>query len=87
MTLNEKQFESITAAIIRYKSQPYNGSIAVMRTRHGRVMALGQRDLGWGSVTQGAPNIIDVPGSHLNMLYSPYVHTVAEKLIDWLSCC
>lgn len=85
MTLNEKQLESITAAIVRYKAQPYNGSIAIMRTRQGRVMAFGRRDLGWTAATREAPRIIDVPGTHLNMLFTPYVHTVSQKLIDWLA--
>jgi thioesterase domain-containing protein len=85
MALNERHLKSTAAAIRSYKAEAYNGSITVMRTRQGRMMALGRRHLGWASVTRGAVRIIDVPGAHLNMLDEPYVDTVTEKLIDWLS--
>lgn len=85
MTVNERNSRSIDAAVRCYKAPAYNGSITVMRTRQGRVMALGRRHLGWASVTQGALRIIDVPGAHESMLDALHVHAVAEKLIDWLS--
>jgi amino acid adenylation domain-containing protein len=85
MALNERHLKSTAAAIRSYKAEAYNGSITVMRTRQGRMMALGRRHLGWASVTRSAVRIIDVPGAHLNMLDEPYVDTVTEKLIDWLS--
>ena len=56
-----------------------------MRTRQGRMMAWGRPYLGWASVTQGALKIIDVPGGHISMFEAPHLHTVAEKLINWLS--
>jgi amino acid adenylation domain-containing protein len=85
ITLNAKQLQSIAVAIKHYKPQSYDGNITVMRTIQGRVMALGQRNHGWASVTQGAIEIIDVPGSHLSMVEEPHIHTVTEKLANWLS--
>ena len=85
MTLNEKNLESIKTALKSYKPQPYSGNVTVMHTGQGQVMSLGRRDLGWASVTQDAPRVIGVPGAHLTMLNAPYVQSVAEKLIDWLS--
>jgi amino acid adenylation domain-containing protein len=84
MTLNDRHLTLIASAIRSYKSQPYNGSITVMRTWQGRVMAVGRRHLGWAAVTRGAVRMIDVPGSHLSMMEEPHVHTVAERLADWL---
>jgi thioesterase domain-containing protein len=85
MTLNERHLKSIETAVRRYRTQEYGGSITVMRTRQGRVMAFGRRYLGWASATRGALKVIDAPGSHINMLDASHVNTVAEKLIDWLS--
>jgi len=85
MTLNERHLKSIETAVRRYRTQEYDGSITVMRTRQGRVMAFGRRYLGWASATRGALKVIDAPGSHINMLDASHVNTVAEKLIDWLS--
>jgi amino acid adenylation domain-containing protein len=85
MTLNERHLKSIETAVRRYRAQEYNGSITIMRTRQGRVMAFGRRYLGWASATRGALKVIDVPGTHINMLDASHVNAVAEKLIDWLS--
>lgn len=85
MSVNERRARLIGTAIKNWKTQEYSGSITVMRTRQGRMMALGRPSLGWASVTQGVLKIIDVPGAHINMLESPYLHTVAEELTNWLS--
>jgi amino acid adenylation domain-containing protein len=85
MTVTERHAESICDAIKCWKTQAYDGSITVMRTRQGRMMALGRAHLGWASVTQGALKIIDVPGRHISMLEPPHLHTVTERLTNWLS--
>jgi amino acid adenylation domain-containing protein len=85
MTLTERHVKSTGAAIRYWKTQAYNGSITVMRTRQGRMMALGRPYLGWASVTQGTLEIIDVPGGHITMLEPPHLHTVAARLVNWLS--
>jgi amino acid adenylation domain-containing protein len=85
MTVNEKNGESIDVAIRTYRAPVYGGSITVMRTRQGRVLALGRRALGWASVTTGRVEIIDAPGDHLTMLEAPFLPAVTEKLVDWLS--
>jgi thioesterase domain-containing protein len=85
MMLNERHLKSIAAAMRRYKAQPYNGSITLVRTRQGRVMALGRRHHGWASVTRGEVKTIDVPGTHLSMLDESYLDNLIGRLIDWLS--
>ena len=84
ITLNERNVESIGAALRRHRVQSYGGDITVMCTRQGRLMALGRRALGWASVTDGALSVLDVPGAHLTMLNAPHLQSLAEKLIDWL---
>ena len=74
-----------TLLIKRNKSLIYNGNITVMRTRHGRLMALGRRALGWKSMATGTLKIIDIPGTHSSMLETPHINFVAEALTDWLS--
>jgi thioesterase domain-containing protein len=85
ITLNERHLKSTAAAIRSYKAQEYKGDITVMRTPQGRVMALGRRSLGWATVTRGTIRVIDVSGAHLSMLDEPYIASVTEKLINWLS--
>lgn len=85
MSLSEKRSRSIGTAIKHWKTQSYNGSITVMRTRQGRMMAMGRPSLGWASVTQGSLTIVDVPGRHIDMLAMPHLDIVAEELTRWLS--
>jgi thioesterase domain-containing protein len=85
VTLSERHARSVGAAIKYWKTPAYNGGITVMRTRQGRMMALGRPYLGWASVTRGALKIIDVPGGHINMLEPPHLQDVVERLINWLS--
>ena len=85
MTLAQRHMESIDTAIMRYKAQEYHGSLAIMRTRQGLIMALGRRNLGWNPIIKGRRKIIGAPGGHLNMLDEPHIHFVAEKLTEWLT--
>jgi thioesterase domain-containing protein/acyl carrier protein len=80
----ERHLVSLETAIRHYKPQPYDGCIALMRTRQGRLMSFGRRYLGWVSVTEQVPRLIDVPGPHTSMLDEPHVQVVAKKLVDWL---
>lgn len=68
-----------------YRVAPYDGKVAVMRTRQGWLIAMGRRTLGWSSVTRGTPDIIPVPGTHVSVLRPPYVQVVARRLAEWLS--
>jgi nonribosomal peptide synthetase DhbF len=84
LTLTERQQQSTATAIQRYKARPYPGAVTLMRTRQGRVMALGRRHMGWASVTRGTVTLIDVPGSHIAMMEEPHLGVLTQKLIDWL---
>src|SRR4029077_13336371 len=70
--------------IRRYRPRVYNAPIAVMRTRQGRLMAFGRRDLGWTSVTKGDVRIIGVPGAHISLLDPPHSLSVVEAIVNWL---
>ena len=85
MTLNATHLISIASALKRYKGRPYAGSITIMRTRQGRMMAGGRASLGWANVVRGSLQIIDVPGTHLSMVEEPHVHTVIAEVTDWLN--
>ena len=85
MTLTEMRARAADTAIKYWKAQSYKGSITIMRTRQGRMMAFGRLHLGWASVTRGAVKVIDAPGGHVSMLEAPYLQSVAETLINWLS--
>jgi amino acid adenylation domain-containing protein len=69
----------------RYQVAPYDGKVAVMRTRQGWLIAMGRRTLGWSSITRETPDLIPVPGAHITMLRPPHVEVVARRLTDWLS--
>lgn len=85
LTFTERDSKSIASAIKYWKAQAYNGSVTVMRTRQGRMMALGRPFLGWAAVAQGTLRIVDVPGGHIDMLEAPHLYIVAEKLVSWLA--
>ena len=84
MAVNARTMQSVIAKK-RYRVRPYDGKVAVMRTRQGWLIAMGRRTLGWSSVTRGTPDVISVPGSHMSMLRPPHVQVVARRLADWLS--
>jgi thioesterase domain-containing protein/acyl carrier protein len=78
--------EALTNRLIRHhRVQTYRGSVTVMRTRQGKVMALGRRDLGWSSVVDGTVNLIDIRGTHIGALDHPNLLPLAEKVNRWVS--
>jgi len=85
VSMTERLSKSVVSALKIYRARSYNGSIAVMRTRQGRLMAFGRRSLGWASVTSGEPKIFDVPGTHLSVLGPPHSMAVADAIISWLA--
>jgi amino acid adenylation domain-containing protein len=85
MTLAEKYQKSTDMLVRRYRARTYNGSIALIVTRQGRMMAFGQKDLGWASVTKGELKLIDVPGAHLSMFDAPHIDFVSDAVARWLS--
>ena len=85
MTVAEAEEVSTNVIIRHYRAQPYAGTISILRTRQGQQMAFGRSDLGWSAVTPGALEVIDVPGTHIGVLDSPFVGQVAEKITRWLA--
>jgi len=85
MTANDQHVRSIDVAVRAYRAPAYSGGITVMRTRQGRVLAMGRGSLGWASVTRRPLRIIHAPGDHLTMLEAPHIPAVTDKLIGWLA--
>lgn len=49
-------------------------------TDHGRRMARGRKDLGWGQLVSGRLDSRWVPGDHINMFDSPNVDALAKEV-------
>ncbi|WP_433662650.1 amino acid adenylation domain-containing protein [Nocardia sp. CA-128927] len=84
-------FEATWQAAVRYRAQPTGHDLTLLRSSeplpeilkpaHDAVGSL-YRDAtnGWGAMTTGAIDVVDVPGNHLTMMDEPYVATLAETL-------
>ena len=67
-------------AVRRYKPEPYQGAVAVLRTRQGVMMAMGRSDLGWRKFTTGPVTEVALPGLHNTLLEPPNVEAVGREL-------
>jgi amino acid adenylation domain-containing protein len=78
--------EVLTNRVVRrHRTDAYRGSITVMRTRQGRLMAFGRSDLRWSSVVSGELSQVDIPGGHISAFDYPHVLSMAQKIGDWLA--
>jgi thioesterase domain-containing protein len=41
--------------------------------------------MGWGVLAAGGVRVVEVPGTHLNMVSSPHVETLALRIKDCLN--
>jgi amino acid adenylation domain-containing protein len=64
-----------------YAPQPYPGRIMLFRARARPLLHSLDRDLGWGKLAAGGVEIIDLPGSHDNLLREPSMRVIAERLV------
>jgi amino acid adenylation domain-containing protein len=74
--------EAMHAAIKRYRPAPYDGSVAVIRARSRKLLAVAPRaaDLGWSRVVTGPVSVAVVPGAHDTIVREPRVRLVADML-------
>ena len=68
------------AAVRQYHPTPYDGDVTLLWTDHGRRMARGRKDLGWGQLVSGRLDSRWVPGDHINMFDSPNVDALAKEV-------
>ena len=69
-------------AFLSYVPGPYPGCAMVIRSRTGRLLAppLQSRDDRWCQLLTGPLDLCYVPGSHHNVLESPFVEHVAAAI-------
>jgi amino acid adenylation domain-containing protein len=75
-----RSYRAINLAVKHYHPRPYAGDVAVMRTRQGATMALGQPDLGWGDLVQGSVLVSEIPGLHNTILEGPQLEVVGHRI-------
>jgi amino acid adenylation domain-containing protein len=69
-------------AVRRYGLTPYEGDVAIVRTRQGVRMAGGSPTLGWDRYVQGRIDQFDVEGEHNTMFVQPHVADVAARISE-----
>jgi thioesterase domain-containing protein len=69
-------------ALKAHVQQPYEGPVALFRTRGQAVFCSLEDDLSWGPLVGGREKvtIVEIPGSHENIFLEPNVTVLAKKL-------
>ena len=63
-----------------YTPRPYRGHVTLFRVNRHAALRAHDPLLGWGSLVSHGPDVQEVPGTHLTMVFEPHVRTLAEKL-------
>jgi thioesterase domain-containing protein/acyl carrier protein len=66
-------------ALIKYRPQPYDGEVTLIRTRGHPLLCSFDWQYGWGELAHGV-EVNVVRGGHGNVLAEPYVKSVAQVL-------
>ncbi|MGC9437403.1 amino acid adenylation domain-containing protein [Streptomyces sp. WG5] len=86
-----EMFRAHWQAILTYRPEPVDGDVVLLRATsdlpeilqpmHGAAQSLHTDPTnGWGDLTTGRLQVVDVPGDHLVLLEEPHVNVVAEKV-------
>ncbi|MER6104112.1 amino acid adenylation domain-containing protein [Streptomyces sp. NPDC001832] len=86
-----EMFRAHWQAILTYRPEPVDGNVVLLRATselpeilqpmHGAAQSLHTDPTnGWGDLTTGGLQVVDVPGDHLVLLEEPHVNVVAEKV-------
>jgi thioesterase domain-containing protein len=67
-------------ALIAYHPKPYQGKVALFRSRSHPPLCSFDPQCGWGELAAGGVRVTVVPGSHENILDEPHVQAVAEAI-------
>ncbi|MGW0853718.1 amino acid adenylation domain-containing protein [Streptomyces sp. NPDC002690] len=87
-----EMFRAHWQAILTYRPEPAEGDVVLLRATselpeilqpmHGAAQSLHTDPTnGWGELTTGRLQVVDVPGDHLVLLEEPHVTVVAENLV------
>jgi len=75
-------------AASNYQPLPYSGSVVLFRPTDRSVDSPFYRmdqTNGWGALARGGVRVVDVPGTHGNMLYADQAPVAAVRLRRYLS--
>jgi amino acid adenylation domain-containing protein len=76
--------EYVSALVARdYQPRQYDGRVLLLRREQRPTGRYRDPQYGWGHVTNGL-EILDVPGSHIDMFREPNVHVMADRLGECL---
>jgi amino acid adenylation domain-containing protein len=73
-------YRSSNQAVKHYRPGPYDGDVAVMRTKQGMSMAVGKGDLGWAPFVSGTLTTTEIPGLHNTIFEDPQLEIIGSKL-------
>jgi amino acid adenylation domain-containing protein len=79
-----RSYRSSNQAVKHYRPGPYDGDVAVMRTRQGMSMAVGKGDLGWAPYVSGNLTTVEIPGLHNTIFEDPQLEVIGAKLSSLL---
>ena len=67
-----------------YRPRPYAGAVVLFRTRYQLPGLAQDRSLGWNNLLGAHFEVCDMPGHQQNLLLEPYVHVLAQELMNRL---
>ncbi|MFI0981730.1 amino acid adenylation domain-containing protein [Streptomyces sp. NPDC021093] len=88
-----RMFKAHWQAILTYRPEPADGDLVLLRATselpeilqpmHGAAQSLHEDPTnGWGDLTTGRLQVVDVPGDHLVLLEEPHVNDVARTFVE-----
>ncbi|MFH8407068.1 amino acid adenylation domain-containing protein [Streptomyces sp. NPDC018019] len=91
-----RMFKAHWQAILSYQPEPGDEDLVLLRATaelpdilqpmHGAAQSLHEDPTnGWGALTTGRLQVVDVPGDHLVLLEEPHVSTVAQRVAEAMS--
>jgi thioesterase domain-containing protein/acyl carrier protein len=70
---------AIRAAYVRYRPRPSKGRVVIYASEESRIR-YGAADLGWGRAGVRDPEVVEIPGNHLDMITKDVVAHYAKHL-------
>ncbi len=77
-------FQANVKAIVEYEAEPCRSRLTVFRAEEKATPMHEDPFLGWGELTAGGVEVIEVPGNHVAMFREPAVEIVAKRLAPLL---
>ncbi len=75
-----RSYRSSNQAVKHYRPGPYDGDVAVLRTKQGMSMAIGKGDLGWAPYVSGQLTTVEIPGLHNTIFEDAQLEVIGTKL-------